>query len=170
MSGSLSCAPTRSLPDASTTIAGANPPLRHGAIRNVERIAMLPFLLAALVGVLAVASLAHALTLSIRRSRGQLAVWKSIGFTRRQVRVAVAWHASTLAVGAAVVGVPFGVVLGRLGWQVVADQIGVVSEPVTPLMGITAAVLGAVVVANAIAAFPAWSAARLPTAEALRVE
>jgi ABC-type antimicrobial peptide transport system permease subunit len=82
----------------------------------------------------------------------------------------VAWHASTLAVGAAVVGVPFGVVLGRLGWQVVADQIGVVSGPVTPLMGITAAVLGAVVVANAIAAFPAWSAARLPTAEALRVE
>jgi putative ABC transport system permease protein len=122
------------------------------------------------VGVLAVTSLAHALTLTIRRSRRQLAVWKSIGFTRRQVRAAVAWYASALAVGAAAVGVPLGVVLGRVGWQVIADQIGVASGPVTPAVGIASAVLGAVIVANMIAVYPAWREARVPTAEALRVE
>lgn len=145
-------------------------PLLQGAILNVERISLLPFLLAGTVGVLALASLAHALMLSIRRSRGQLAVWKAIGFTRGQVGAAVACHASALAVGAAIVGIPLGVVVGRLGWRVVADQIGVASGPVTPLLGVTATVLGAVVVANVIAAYPAWRAARLPTAEALRVE
>lgn len=152
------------------TSAFVSPPVTQGAIRNVERIATLPFLLAALVGVLAVASLAHALTLSIRRSRGQLAVWKSVGFTHGQVRAAVAWYASALALVAVAIGVPLGVVLGRVGWRLIADQIGVVSRPETSAMGIAAAALGALVVANVIAAYPGWRAARLPTAEALRAE
>jgi ABC-type lipoprotein release transport system permease subunit len=152
------------------TSAFVSPPVRHGAIRNLERIATLPFLLAALVGVLAIASLAHALTLSIGRSGDQLAVWKSIGFTRRQVRVAGAWHASTLAVAATAAGVPLGVVLGRLGWKAIADQMGVPNEPVTSVSAIAAAALGAVIVANMLAAYPAWRAARVPTAEALRAE
>ena len=152
------------------TSAFVSPPVTQGAIRNVERIATLPFLLAALVGLLAVASLAHALTLSIRRSRGQLAVWKSVGFTHGQVRTAVAWYATALALVAVAIGVPLGVVLGRIGWRVIADQIGVVSRPETSAMGIVAAALGAVIVANMIAVYPAWRAARVPTAEALRAE
>ena len=150
--------------------AVVNTPAPHRAIRNVERIASLPFLLAILVGVLAMASLAHALTLSIRRSRDQLAVWKSIGFTGGQVRSAVAWHASTLAIAATLIGVPIGVVLGRVGWRVVANQIGVASNPVTPLVGMTLAALAALAIANLIAAYPGWRAAQLPTAQALRAE
>ena len=46
----------------------------------------------------------------------------------------------------------------------------VASGPVTSIVRIAAAVVGAVVVANVIAAYPAWRAARVPTAEALRVE
>jgi ABC-type lipoprotein release transport system permease subunit len=145
-------------------------PAPHSAIRNVERISSLPFLLAVLVALLAMASLAHALTLSIRRSRDQLAVWKSIGFTGGQVRSAVAWHASALAVAATLIGVPIGVVLGRVGWRVVADQIGVASNPVTPLVGMTLAALATLAIANLIAAYPGWRAARLPTAQALRAE
>jgi len=71
---------------------------------------------------------------------------------------------------AAVVGVPLGVVLGRLGWRLIAGQIGVPSGPVTPLVSIAAAVLGAVAVANLIAIYPAWRTARVQTAQALRVE
>jgi predicted lysophospholipase L1 biosynthesis ABC-type transport system permease subunit len=145
-------------------------PTPHGAIRNVERIAALPYLLAVLVSVLAAASLAHALTLSIRRARSQLAVWQSIGFTRHQVRRAVAWYASALAAESALIGIPLGVVLGRFGWQVIADQIGVASPPVIPLTAVALALLGALAVANAIAAYPGWRAARLSTAAALRAE
>jgi len=145
-------------------------PLRQGAIRNVERIRFLPYLLAALVGVLAVASLAHALVLSVRRQRGQLAILKSLGFRRGQVRAAVAWHASALVLAAAVVGVPLGVIVGRWGWRLVADELGVASPPTTPLLWLAVVVIGVVAVANLVAAYPAWRAAREPTARALRVE
>lgn len=147
-----------------------SPPTRQGAIRNIERIAALPFLLAAVIALLAAASLAHALTLTIRRSRFEFAVWKSIGFTRGQVRTAVAYHASGIALGAAAVAVPLGVILGRVGWRVVADQLGVASGPVTSVIAIVFAVLGAILVANMIAAYPAWRAARQPIGEALRAE
>jgi len=145
-------------------------PLRQGAIRNVERIRLVPFLLAALVGLLAVASLAHALVLSVRRQRGQLAILKSLGFRRGQVRSAVAWHASILVLAAAVVGVPLGIIVGRWGWRLVAEELGVASPPTTPVLWLAVIVIGVVVVANLVAAYPAWRAAREPTARALRAE
>lgn len=145
-------------------------PVQQGAIRNVARVSAIPLVLAALVGALAIASLAHALILSVRRHRSQLAVLKSLGFRRGQVRAAVAWHATVLAVLAVVVGAPLGIIVGRWGWRLVADQIGVASAPVTPIVPLALAVVGALVVANLVAAYPGWRAARIPTAVALRVE
>ncbi|MGI9031227.1 MAG: FtsX-like permease family protein, partial [Ilumatobacteraceae bacterium] len=149
---------------------GVYGPQLQSAIRNVDRVSWVPFLLAALVGALAIASLAHALVLSVRRQRGQLAILKSLGFRRGQVRAAVAWHATALVVVAVVVGVPLGVILGRWGWRIVADEVGVASPPVTPLLWLAVIAVGVVVVANLVAAYPAWRAAREPTARALRVE
>jgi predicted lysophospholipase L1 biosynthesis ABC-type transport system permease subunit len=134
------------------------------------RISRLPYLLAALITFLAVASLAHALTSSIRRSRHDLAVWKTLGFTRRQVRTAVAWHATELSVSATAIGIPLGILLGRVGWRAVAGQIGVASPPSTPLLPIIGAVVGALVAANVIAAYPGWRAAVFPTGRALQAE
>ena len=150
--------------------AGVNGPVRQGAIRNLDRVRWVPFLLAALIGVLALASLAHALVLSVRRQRRQLAILKSLGFRTGQVRAAVAWHASALAVAAAIIGVPLGIVAGRWGWRLVADQLGVASPPATPIVEVTAIVVGAVLLANLVAAYPAWRAAREPTGVTLRVE
>ena len=148
--------------------AGVNGPVRQGAIRNLERVGWVPFLLAVLVGVLAVASLAHAIVLSMRRQRGQLAILKSLGFRRGQVRAAVACHASILAVVAAIIGAPLGIILGRWAWRIVADGLGVASPPVTPVLAVTSIVVGALVVANLVAAYPAWQAAREPTARHAR--
>jgi len=145
-------------------------PVQQGAIRNVVRVSAIPLVLAALVAALAVASLAHALILSVRRHRSQLAVLKSLGFRRGQVRAAVVWHATALAMLAVLIGAPLGIIVGRWGWRLVADQIGVVSPPVTPLVPLVLAIAGALVVANLVAVFPGWRAARIPTARALRVE
>ena len=150
--------------------AGVSAPVVQGAIRNVDRVRFVPFLLAALVGLLAVASLAHALVLSVRRQRGHLAVLKSLGFRRGQVRAAVAWHASALVLVAAVIGVPLGIIAGRWGWRLIADELGVASAPTTPLLWLVLIIVGFVAIANLIAAFPAWAAARVSTAHALRVE
>jgi hypothetical protein len=145
-------------------------PVPQEAIRNIDRIRALPLLLAAVVGALALASLGHALVTSVRRHRGQLAVLRALGFTGRQVRAAVAVHSTSLALGAAALGLPLGVILGRWGWRAVADSIGVAVVPVTPLVVLLAAVVATAILANGAAAYPARRAARISAAEALRTE
>ena len=150
-----------------STISG---PVRQQAIRNVERIAHVPYMLAVLVGLLAVASLAHALVLATRRQRGQLAVLRTLGFTRGQVVAALGSQASVVALFAALIGLPLGVIAGRWGWRAIADQLGVASGPVVPLVAVGGVVVALVVLANVVVAWPAWRAARVAPAEALRVE
>ena len=74
-----------------------SPPIRQTAVGNLARLRSLPYVLATLIAVLAAGSLAHALVVSLRRNRRQLAVLKAIGFTRPQVSSVVAWQATTLA-------------------------------------------------------------------------
>ena len=72
--------------------------------------------LALVVVLFAAASLAHALVLSVRRNRAQLAVLRTLGFDRRQVAETVASEASVLpTLLAIVIGVPLGIALGRWG-------------------------------------------------------
>jgi putative ABC transport system permease protein len=149
------------------TISG---PLIQGAIRNVDRIRYLPFALAALIGLLAAASLAHAVVLSTRRQRRQLAVLKTLGFRRSDVAASVRWHAAVLGAAAALVGIPLGIVAGRWGWRVVAGGLGVASGPVVPLAAVGIVVVCVVVVAKLIAVVPGWRAARIAPGDALRVE
>jgi hypothetical protein len=149
------------------TVSG---PVKQAAIRNVERVRYVPYLVAALVGLLAVASLTHALVLSTRRQRGQLAVLQALGFRRGQTAAAVGWQATALGVGAVVIGLPLGVVAGRWTWRLIANQLGVASGPVVPLVPVAGAIVIALVLANLAAAVPAWRASRVAPAEALRVE
>jgi putative ABC transport system permease protein len=150
--------------------ATVNGPVEQTAIRNVKRIRSLPVALAAMVGVLAISSLAHAVVLSARRHRRQLAVLRTLGFSRGQAAAAVRWQATVLGLAAAAVGVPVGIVAGRWGWLAVARQLGVASGPVVPLLLIAVVTITAVLVAHVVALLPAWRAARLRPADAFRVE
>ena len=154
-----------------TDFAGAiEAPIQPAAVRNVGRIQEMPALMAAVVAVLAIASLIHALVLAVGRNRRVLGVLKSVGFTRSQVGGTVAWHAMTFALVALVVAVPFGIMVGRWGWRLIAEGLGVDPVPVVPPVAVSAVVVGALVLANVAAAYPAWRAAHLPTAMALRSE
>jgi putative ABC transport system permease protein len=106
----------------------------------------------------------------VRTHRRDLAVLKTLGFTRSQVAGTTAWQGTVFVALALVVGVPLGIGLGRWAWQLVAEQLGVVSAPEVPLLAILALVPGALVVANLAAAVPGWLAARIGPAEALRAE
>ncbi|MGQ0432544.1 MAG: FtsX-like permease family protein [Microthrixaceae bacterium] len=146
------------------------PPVPQTSIRNVERIRELPFALAAAVGALALAAFAHALVLSVRRNRQQLGVLQALGFTPRQAGRAVASHATSIALVSVAVGLPLGVVLGRWGWRMVAERIGLVGFPVTPLMPLVVTCVGVVLVANLVALGPAWRVRRASLTEVLRTE
>jgi hypothetical protein len=145
-------------------------PQPHADIRNLQRVGGLPGLLASLVVLLALGTMTHTLGTSIRRRRRDLAVLKTLGFTRGQVGATIAWQATTFAVVALCVGLPLGVAAGRWAWQFTADALGVSSAPVVPPAAVLAGATGAVIAANLVAAVPGRAASRLRPATALRSE
>jgi hypothetical protein len=140
-------------------------------VESLVRVRQLPLLLASLLAVIGIGSLAHTLLTSVRRRQRELAVLKTLGFLQRQVTSSVASYASALALVGVVIGVPLGAALGRSGWAVVARQaVGAEPAPVVPVATVLVVIAGAVVIANLLAAWPGWSAARVRPAAALRVE
>jgi hypothetical protein len=109
-------------------------PLKQPELTDLERVGHLPGLLAGLVALLALGTVTHALVTSVRRRRRDLATLKTLGFTRGQVSATVAWQATAFALLAAAVGVPLGIAGGRWAWLLVADQLGVVPDPVVPAL------------------------------------
>ncbi len=145
-------------------------PERPDDLVNFGRVQRLPLVLGVLLGAFAAATLAHLLVTSIRRRRPDLAVLKVLGLTSAQVRATVAWQATTLAVVAVALGVPFGVVAGRMIWRLFAEQLGTSAEPAVPLLALGALSTAALAVANLVAVLPARSAARTQPAIILRSE
>ena len=139
-------------------------------IVDFGRVRSLPFVLAGLLGLLSAATLAHAIVTAIRRRRRDLAILKTLGFVRGQVRRAVAWQASALAVVAMIVALPVGVVVGRSLWSVLATQLGIRPEPTTPLLAVLLTIPATMLLAIAIALLPARAAARTKPALVLRTE
>ncbi len=137
---------------------------RSAEIVNADSISGSSALLGAAIAVSALASLALALNAAVRRRRRELSLLKALGFTRRQVSATVAWQAtSTIAVGL-IIGVPIGVVLGRLTWKLFAGQLDVVAEATVPVVAIALTVVAALAAANTLAALPARYARAVPSA------
>jgi ABC-type lipoprotein release transport system permease subunit len=130
----------------------------------------LPVALAVFFALLASATVAHALVSTVRRRAGDLAVLRAIGFTRRNARLAIGWQASLLALGGLALGVPLGIIAGRVTWRTVAENFPVVYVPPLALLALVLIVPLAVAVANALAVGPAFSATRARPAEVLRAE
>ena len=143
---------------------------RPGDIKNYASIRDTPLALAAVLAVLAAGTLSHVLLTGVRRRRRDLAVLKTLGFTRRQVLAAVAWEASAFAAVALLAGLPVGVVAGRLAWAAFANQAGVSPAASVPLPTVLLVVPVTLLLANLIAAWPGWQAARLRPAPVLRTE
>ena len=145
-------------------------PYPGGEVGNLARVDALPYVLAGLLVVLAVGGLGLTLVGSVRKYRREFGVLEAIGFVRRQVMATVAWQATALAVVAVVVGVPAGIALGRWTWRLVADNVGSVSPSIVPIGAVLLVVPAVLIVANALAVGPAWTAGRVRPSEALRVE
>lgn len=61
---------------------------------------------------------------SMRQQRRELAIARTLGFTRRQALVSLAWHAILAVAVAAVVGLPLGTAIGRGAWRLSTQDEG----------------------------------------------
>jgi ABC-type lipoprotein release transport system permease subunit len=165
--------------DPEATIAALNDEVAGGLLEgrmpnedqaNLRGVRGVPTALGAFLAVLAVGAVGHALASTVRRRRRDLAVLRVLGLTRGQARATVACQATTLALVGLVLGAPAGVAIGRLLWQLVAEQAPLRYVPPLALTALLLVPPLAVAVSNAVAAWPAHVAARLRPADSLRTE
>jgi hypothetical protein len=142
-------------------------PIELGVLKRVRSV---PLILAGLLALFAAVTLTHALLTSVRMRARDLAVLKTIGFVRRQIRATVAWQTSSLAISALILGIPLGIIAGRALWSFFASGLGVLSHPALSVLVVVVVMPGVLVLANIIGALPARAAARTEAAVVLRTE
>jgi hypothetical protein len=137
---------------------------------NFGRVDSAPVVVAIAMGIVAMATLVHALVTTVRRRRRDLAVLRSLGLTGRQVLGTVAWQAAILIAFAVLVAVPVGVAAGRWGWILFAGELKVISEPIVPALALLGAALVSILLAEVVALLAGrWSIHR-SAAAVLRTE
>jgi ABC-type lipoprotein release transport system permease subunit len=137
---------------------------------NFGRVRNLPMLLGIALSGLALATIAHLLVTSVRRRRRDLAILRTLGFTRGQIRRTAAWQAGALTGTALVFGIPIGLVCGRVAWQIFARHLGIQPVLEIPARQFAVVIAAALALAVAIAVIPGESAARAQPARVLRGE
>jgi hypothetical protein len=80
------------------------------------------------------------------------------------------WQIWTLALCGIVLGIAFGIVIGRTTWRAVAENIGSVQHAVMPVGMIALLVALSALAVTALALAPAWLTTRVNAAAALRSE
>ena len=143
---------------------------RPAEIVNYRTMGTLPADLGAALAAGSVVALALTLIASVRRRRRDLALLRVLGFTRRQLAAVVAWQSTVAVAIGTVLGIPLGVALGRALWDLFAHELHVAPAPTVPVFAIALVTVGALVLANLIAAAPGLQAARTRTAVLLRAE
>jgi hypothetical protein len=145
-------------------------PVTPANLVNFREAVNFPLILGLVLIVFGVATLVHALVVSVTRRRRETGLLKTLGFVRRQIAFAISWQTTTVALVGIVVGVPVGIALGRVIWQAFARNLGVLPESMTTTWAIVAVAGGALVVANLLAVGPAVAASRSRPAALLRSE
>jgi len=140
--------------------AGVTRPTIPTSLVNFGEAVNFPLILGFVLAVFGAATLLHLLVVSVIRRRREMGLLKALGFVNGQIGATVLWQATTVALVGIVVGIPLGLVVGRLIWNAFASNLGAVPVPTVPAWAITALALGVLVVANLLAVVPAVTSAR----------
>jgi hypothetical protein len=161
---------TRIDPEGEGYVQAYDAPIRPPEIEDARSIRVLPIVTGGLVALAVLIGLSFSIVVSVRSRRRELAILRSVGFTAPQVRRSVRAQTVATMVAALVIGVPLGLVAGRLTWRGFAGLLGVVPDPVSPVLWLGITVAGGVVLALVAAAIPARLAAATRPAVGLRSE
>jgi hypothetical protein len=146
-------------------------PVQHPAeIVNYRTMGTTPAVLAGGLALGAFSALGLTLTASVHRRRRDIALLKTLGFTRRQLAATVAWQATITGGVGIIIGVPLGIVIGKALWELFAREFYAIAQPTVPVTSVMLLAVGALVLSNIVAALPGRIAARTSTAVLLRAE
>jgi FtsX-like permease family len=135
-------------------------PVRSAEIVNVSELRSAPLFLGAVLGLALFGGLALAIVVSVRDRQRELVTLRALGFRDAQLRASVRWQACAMMTVGLLIGVPLGIVGGRLAWRAFADQLGIAMAAESPLWIVLATIGGAMLLALIAAAVPARSATR----------
>ena len=144
---------------------------RQSSVTVLDEVRTIPFYVAAFTAFIGALAVFHALVVTARRRRGDLAVMRALGCRPRQAAGVIHWQGFFIAMSALVLGFPIGLIGGRLLWNAIADGTNVLSVIETPWRAIAiVAVVATLAAAFVLAAGPAWTANRRRAHVDLRAE
>jgi hypothetical protein len=147
-SGDVEAARQRVSDELGFQIVGQDP---ASAVVNLDRVRSSPYVVAAILLVLALLSLGNLVGTALRRRGKELAVLRASGADRRWLGGVVHWHTTAFTLAVSALALPFGIAAGRLVFQrFIADELGVADDTVVPWAGLGALLVGLLVLAEVV--------------------
>ena len=135
----------------------ATPPREVSNLQQIDRV---PIILGVFLGVLCLVTLGHAITMTARHRRRDLAIARSLGFVPRQSATSVIVMALTTTLTGLVIALPAGVLVGSFVWRQVAEGSALIGHVARPWIAVAAVLPIGAAVALSVAAVPARRAGR----------
>jgi hypothetical protein len=145
-------------------------PAAPSEVARLDEVRGFPAAIAITLVVLGAIAVSYTLGATVTRRRRELGILSVLGFRPGQRRTVIATQATSLAIASLAIGIPIGMIVGRLVWSSISESIGVATDPAVPFLQIA---IGSVLLAiafNVMAAAPAWAAGRLHVVDSLRAE
>ena len=160
-------AAARRMQDAQVLEGIPSPP---GGVNDLREVRTYPLWLVAFVVLLGLVAVSNALIMTPLRRRTEIGELRALGMTARQIRRASAVQGATIAIVGITVGIPLGVLAGRVVWAVHARSLGVVGVQIVPAVAAVAIAAGTLGVLTALAVVAGRTSRRLQPAVALRAQ
>lgn len=140
------------------------------AIGQLRQVRVLPLALGLFLALLAIGAVGHAIATATRRRAHDLAVLRAVGMTPWQSRGVVVTQATVLVLVGLIFGLPIGLAVGRSVWRVVAEYTPLEYVPPTAVLVLSLVGPVALLVAYAVASWPAMRSSGVRIAHVLRTE
>jgi len=134
--------------------------VRPSALEEASTLRRVPTVLGVLLALAMAVGLALGVSVATRARQREIAILRALGSSVRDVRGSVLWHAMTVVGVAVLVGIPLGVIAGRLATREFLEDLGVSADVVVPIATLVGVAVVAGVTGLLAAIGPSRAAAR----------
>jgi hypothetical protein len=156
--------------EAGPLASDVSPPDLPIELTNLRYVRVLPEVLAAFVGLIALTALGYVLLSCARRRSHDFSVLRALGMTRRDIRTILNSQSTAIGFFGLVIGIPLGLAVGRLGWRAIAERVPLSEIPPLALVAALLLVPVTLVAANVLALWAGRVALSHSPAVELRTE